>query len=277
MVFFGERMRRHFVTPQRATGKIRPGIADPDHDENAHQKPCAAVQKSQRDHVQRQPGAEGVDERQIHHLRQPGARIGEDRLRHHQHIDNRKDEAQLLRHKGVDSERHQHVHEAENEKAPLQSLALHIGELVIERRHHHKSQKINERRRPKDTQEDDRDTDDPRQDSSFHSRPLTFSNHHSDGRVSDKRTPHQRDHRAEIRPVGVGDPEFCVGHLPEQKIAQPQLTGGTDQEIRIWLAGGVEMVGDGILVDLLRREFARRAGARNLLTGVARFPGDRRS
>ena len=116
---FRRKMRRHFVTPQRAAGEICPGIADPDHDENAHQKPCAAVQQSQRDHVQRQPGAVGVDERQIHHLRQPGARISEDRLRHHQHIDDRKDEAQLLRHEGVDSERHQHIHEAENEKAPL--------------------------------------------------------------------------------------------------------------------------------------------------------------
>src|SRR5205823_65953 len=56
------------------------------------------------------------------------------------------------------------------------------------------------------------------------------------------------------RPVEVGpalfrDPEFGIGNLPQQEIADAHLPSGPDQQIRVRHPSGVQRVADGRFVD----------------------------
>src|SRR5437868_5602653 len=56
---------------------------------------------------------------------------------------------------------------------------------------------------------------------------------------------------AEIRPQRLGDPDFRVGDLPEEKVADAHLAAGPDQQIGIGLAGGVEELAEAPLVEIV--------------------------
>src|SRR6188508_1223461 len=49
---------------------------------------------------------------------------------------------------------------------------------------------------------------------------------------------------AEVRPVGLAEVELAVRALPEQETAEPLLPGGADDQVRVGLALGVEVLGD---------------------------------
>ena len=56
----------------------------------------------------------------------------------------------------------------------------------------------------------------------------------------------------EFGPALRSDPYLGVTDLPEQEIADPHLAGSADQQVGIAHAGGVEVRGDGLLVDVVR-------------------------
>ena len=56
----------------------------------------------------------------------------------------------------------------------------------------------------------------------------------------------------EVGPQGVGDPDLGIGDLPEQEVGDAQLATGADQQVRIGLAGGVQVLGEGRRVELVR-------------------------
>src|SRR6476646_6894948 len=58
----------------------------------------------------------------------------------------------------------------------------------------------------------------------------------------------------EVRPQGVGDPDLRVGDLPEQEVAHAHLAARSDQQVRIGLAGGVQIRGELPLVELVRAD-----------------------
>ena len=58
---------------------------------------------------------------------------------------------------------------------------------------------------------------------------------------------------AEVRPQGRREDELRVGALPQQEVAGALLTAGADDQVGIALAGGVEVLGEAILVDLRDR------------------------
>src|SRR4051794_18421847 len=66
------------------------------------------------------------------------------------------------------------------------------------------------------------------------------------------------DHRfeqiatAEVWPQRFGDPDLGVSDLPEEKVADPHLAAGPDQQIGIRLARGVEEIAEAALVEIVR-------------------------
>ena len=60
-----------------------------------------------------------------------------------------------------------------------------------------------------------------------------------------------------IRPQRFGDVNFGVGDLPEQKIAHAHFAARADQQIGIGQSGGIEMIGDGLLVRAESRKSVR--------------------
>src|SRR5436305_4158939 len=63
---------------------------------------------------------------------------------------------------------------------------------------------------------------------------------------------------AEVGPQGVDEHQLGVGALPEQEIADALFAAGADQQVGIGHAGGQQLALEQVLVDLLRRELARR-------------------
>jgi len=55
----------------------------------------------------------------------------------------------------------------------------------------------------------------------------------------------------EIRPESLCNIKFRIRDLPEQKIADPHLAGCPYEQIGIMPAGGVKVVTDTVLVDLV--------------------------
>src|SRR6185436_9135102 len=55
---------------------------------------------------------------------------------------------------------------------------------------------------------------------------------------------------AEVRPQRVSDPDFSVGDLPEQEIADAHLAARANQQIGIRLPRGVKQAGKAILVQI---------------------------
>jgi hypothetical protein len=46
-----------------------------------------------------------------------------------------------------------------------------------------------------------------------------------------------------VRPQDIGEIEFCVSRLPEQKITDPVFATRPDQQVRIGQAGRIEIPG----------------------------------
>src|SRR5580693_8258134 len=67
---------------------------------------------------------------------------------------------------------------------------------------------------------------------------------------------------AEGRPEHVGEVELAVHALPQQKSGQADLAAGTNDQVGIRQAGGVEMLGDGFGGDAVGRLGKRRAFGR---------------
>src|SRR6187431_2742899 len=79
---------------------------------------------------------------------------------------------------------------------------------------------------------------------------------------------------AEVRPVGLAEVELAVRALPEQETAEPLLPGGADDQVRVGLALGVEVLGDVLDVDHLRELLDARAPGGVLLQERAHGIGD---
>src|SRR2546421_5041762 len=55
----------------------------------------------------------------------------------------------------------------------------------------------------------------------------------------------------DVGPQDGGDVELGVGELPQQKVREPALTGGANQQVRVAPGRGVEFGADGVFVDVL--------------------------
>src|SRR5918995_2912229 len=60
--------------------------------------------------------------------------------------------------------------------------------------------------------------------------------------------------RGEVGPQRFRHVELGVGYLPEQEVRDAQLAAGPDHQVDLGYVGGVEVTGEGHLVDVLRRE-----------------------
>src|SRR5215204_3752570 len=58
----------------------------------------------------------------------------------------------------------------------------------------------------------------------------------------------------EVRPQRVRHVEFGVRYLPEQKVRDAKLAAGPYHQVDLRYFGGVEVSGEGGLVDVIRRE-----------------------
>src|SRR4029077_12749190 len=79
---------------------------------------------------------------------------------------------------------------------------------------------------------------------------------------------------AEVGPVGLAEVELAVRALPEQEPAEPLLPGGADDEVRVGLALGVQVLGDVLDVDHLGELLDARAATGVLLQERAHGIGD---
>src|SRR5947209_13127582 len=57
--------------------------------------------------------------------------------------------------------------------------------------------------------------------------------------------------RVEIGPQNIGNVEFRIGNLPQEKVADAVLTARPDEQIRVREVGAVEVTADRGLVDVL--------------------------
>ena len=55
----------------------------------------------------------------------------------------------------------------------------------------------------------------------------------------------------EVGPQGLAEDELGVGALPEQEVAGALLAAGPDDQVGVRLAGGVELVAEALLVDVV--------------------------
>src|ERR671910_3420214 len=60
--------------------------------------------------------------------------------------------------------------------------------------------------------------------------------------------------RGEVGPQRFRHVELGVGYLPEQEVRDAQLAAGPDHQVDLGYVGGVEVTGEGHLVDFLRRK-----------------------
>src|SRR6185312_10877761 len=60
----------------------------------------------------------------------------------------------------------------------------------------------------------------------------------------------------EVRPQSIGEIELRVGDVPEEEVADPPLTAGADQEVRIRQPAELQRCGEAILVDVGRLQGA---------------------
>ncbi len=79
---------------------------------------------------------------------------------------------------------------------------------------------------------------------------------------------------AEIGPEGIAEVIFAVRALPKKKTAEADLTGGTDDEIWVGNAGGVEVTVDVARLECVREIFERPAIADRCLDKAAYGIGD---
>src|SRR5829696_770703 len=57
----------------------------------------------------------------------------------------------------------------------------------------------------------------------------------------------------EVGPQRIRHVELGVGYLPEQEVRDAQLAAGPDHQVDLRCVGGVEVAGEGGLIDFLRR------------------------
>ena len=69
----------------------------------------------------------------------------------------------------------------------------------------------------------------------------------------------------EVRPVDVAEVELRVRRLPEQEAGEALLPAGPDDQVRIGLPAGVEVLGDVLDVEDLSQFLDRPAGPGVLL------------
>ena len=74
----------------------------------------------------------------------------------------------------------------------------------------------------------------------------------------------------EVRPEDLGRVELGVGRLPDQEVREPLLAAGPDHEVGIGQAGGVERLGDRVLVDLVGCDAPLGQEPRNASTSSVR-------
>ncbi len=86
---------------------------------------------------------------------------------------------------------------------------------------------------------------------------------------------------AELRPVGLGEPDLRVGALPQQESRKPLLPRCADDQVGVGLAGGVEVLVDGVDGDRVDQFVGRITGSdpdrRAAIAPRRRSPGARRS
>src|SRR5690625_1793727 len=85
----------------------------------------------------------------------------------------------------------------------------------------------------------------------------------------------------EVGPEPIAEDQLRVGQLPEQEVADPHLSAGADEQVRIRQAGGFQPAGERRLIDAGGVEFASRGllgqppGARDDLLPSPVGEGDR--
>ena len=105
----------------------------------------------------------------------------------------------------------------------------------------HRHPRLAEQRDPQDDRSENERGDDARTKHSSASEPAVAVGVVGQGRV--------KVVGGEVRPVLRAEDELGVGGLPEQEVAGSLVTPGADQDVDIGLAGGVEVLGEVILVD----------------------------
>src|ERR687897_3160623 len=70
----------------------------------------------------------------------------------------------------------------------------------------------------------------------------------------ERRESRQELIRGEVWPQRIRHVEFGVGYLPEQEVGDAELAAGPDHQVDLGYVGGVEVIGEGHLVDVLRGE-----------------------
>src|SRR5699024_916472 len=76
------------------------------------------------------------------------------------------------------------------------------------------------------------------------------------------------------RPERLAEVELAVRALPHQKTAQALFAGGADDQVRVGLALGVQMLGDLLHGDRLAQFLQRPAGVHVFVDQRAHSPGD---
>src|SRR5437660_4170368 len=77
---------------------------------------------------------------------------------------------------------------------------------------------------------------------------------------------------AKIRPEAVADVDLRIGKLPEEKIADPELSARSDQQVGIGDIGGRKVPGDKRFIDLPRGDFPREYFRGNAANGAREIP-----
>src|SRR2546422_10721447 len=52
-----------------------------------------------------------------------------------------------------------------------------------------------------------------------------------------------------VRPECVSNPDFCVGHLPQKEVAQPEFSARANQQIGVRVSAGVEVLAECVFID----------------------------
>src|SRR5262249_13392688 len=73
---------------------------------------------------------------------------------------------------------------------------------------------------------------------------------------------------AEGRPIDIDDAELGVCQLPQEKVGHPLRPRGTDHEVRVGHAAGIQVLGHALFTDVLQAELAVRMSDEDALDRV---------
>src|SRR5210317_1822058 len=76
----------------------------------------------------------------------------------------------------------------------------------------------------------------------------------------------------ELRPQNVSEPQLCIRQVPQQEIADPLLTTGTNQEIRIRDAAQLHFARKRLFTDICRLNLTRPDPCRQRPCGIGNIP-----